>query len=162
MSDLSSPLLLLLAFPPPARPAAKQGLEGAQELFRQNHWEEARVQVRSHWDSIPEKERPAATFLIGRSYAREAELYGALRTFGAEVGLAYLEELGAARANRTVALIPLFKGLYQTEADRNAEAERTLGSKFDVREFHDVVLRDGVLPLALLHEQVEQYVHGAH
>jgi len=42
-----------------------------------------------------------------------------------------------------------------------AEAERTLGPRFDVREFHDVVLRDGVLPLALLHEQVEQYIHGA-
>ena len=43
-----------------------------------------------------------------------------------------------------------------------AEAESTLGARFDVREFHDAVLRDGVLPLALLHEQVERYIHGAH
>ena len=42
-----------------------------------------------------------------------------------------------------------------------AEAEATLGARFDVREFHDAVLRDGVLPLALLHEQVERYIHGA-
>jgi uncharacterized protein (DUF885 family) len=42
-----------------------------------------------------------------------------------------------------------------------AEAESTLGSRFDVREFHDVVLREGVLPLALLHEQVERYIHAA-
>ncbi len=42
-----------------------------------------------------------------------------------------------------------------------AEAEATLGARFDVREFHDVVLRDGVLPLALLREQVERYIHGS-
>jgi len=41
------------------------------------------------------------------------------------------------------------------------EAEATLGARFDVREFHDAVLRDGVLPLELLHEQVERYIHGA-
>jgi len=39
-----------------------------------------------------------------------------------------------------------------------AEAESRLGPKFDVREFHDAVLRDGVLPLDLLHEQVEHYI----
>ncbi|HXQ63781.1 MAG TPA: DUF885 domain-containing protein [Steroidobacteraceae bacterium] len=42
------------------------------------------------------------------------------------------------------------------------EAEQRLGPKFDVRDFHDVVLRDGVLPLELLREQVEKYINGAH
>jgi len=37
-----------------------------------------------------------------------------------------MEELAAARANRGVAWIPLFKGLYEVEIGRNAEAERTL------------------------------------
>jgi uncharacterized protein (DUF885 family) len=41
-----------------------------------------------------------------------------------------------------------------------AEAEATLGARFDVREFHDAVLREGVLPLSLLHEQVEHYIHA--
>jgi uncharacterized protein (DUF885 family) len=36
-----------------------------------------------------------------------------------------------------------------------AMAERELGSKFDVREFHDVVLRNGTLPLEILEEQVK-------
>ena len=40
------------------------------------------------------------------------------------------------------------------------EAERRLGARFDVREFHDAVLKDGVLPLELLDEQVEKYISG--
>ena len=37
-------------------------------------------------------------------------------------------------------------------------AEKALGARFDVREFHDVVLRDGRLPLDLLEEQVNGYI----
>ena len=37
-------------------------------------------------------------------------------------------------------------------------AEEQLGAKFDVRDFHDAVLREGVLPLDLLSEQVNQYL----
>jgi uncharacterized protein (DUF885 family) len=37
-----------------------------------------------------------------------------------------------------------------------AEAEQKLGARFDIREFHDMVLRDGVLPLELLQQQVEE------
>jgi len=38
------------------------------------------------------------------------------------------------------------------------KAETKLGSKFDVREFHDAVLRDGSLPLDLLDEEVGKYI----
>ena len=41
------------------------------------------------------------------------------------------------------------------------EAEQKLGSRFDIREFHDVVLRDGVLPLDLLQQQVEEWLQAA-
>jgi uncharacterized protein (DUF885 family) len=40
-------------------------------------------------------------------------------------------------------------------------AEQQLGARFDVREFHDVVLRNGRLPLELLDEQVKEYVREA-
>ena len=40
-------------------------------------------------------------------------------------------------------------------------AEQKLGPKFDVREFHDVVLRNGRLPLELLDEQVQEYIREA-
>jgi uncharacterized protein (DUF885 family) len=35
-----------------------------------------------------------------------------------------------------------------------------MGPKFDVREFHDVVLRNGRLPLDLLEEQVNEYIQA--
>ncbi len=38
------------------------------------------------------------------------------------------------------------------------QAERRLGGKFDIREYHDAVLREGVLPLNLLDEQVRDYI----
>jgi uncharacterized protein (DUF885 family) len=37
-------------------------------------------------------------------------------------------------------------------------ASETLGSRFDVREFHDLVLRNGALPLEVLEEQVNQWI----
>ncbi|MBS0374404.1 MAG: DUF885 domain-containing protein [Proteobacteria bacterium] len=45
--------------------------------------------------------------------------------------------------------------------DLRSEAEHRLGARFDVRDFHDAVLRDGVLPLALLREQVTRYLDAA-
>jgi uncharacterized protein (DUF885 family) len=38
------------------------------------------------------------------------------------------------------------------------KAEQELGSKFDVREFHDAVLRNGALPLDLLEPQIDEYI----
>jgi uncharacterized protein (DUF885 family) len=40
-------------------------------------------------------------------------------------------------------------------------AEQRLGPKFDVREFHDVVLRNGSLPLEMLDQQVQEYLQAA-
>jgi uncharacterized protein (DUF885 family) len=38
-----------------------------------------------------------------------------------------------------------------------AAAEKALGEHFDLRQFHDVVLRQGSLPLPLLEAQVRQW-----
>jgi prolyl oligopeptidase len=40
------------------------------------------------------------------------------------------------------------------------QAEQKLGPKFDIREFHDVILRDGALPLELLDEQGQKYINS--
>jgi uncharacterized protein (DUF885 family) len=39
-----------------------------------------------------------------------------------------------------------------------ALAEKELGPKFDVREFHDVVLRNGTIPLDILEKQVREWI----
>ena len=39
-------------------------------------------------------------------------------------------------------------------------AETALGTKFDLREFHDAVLRDGALPLSLLEQQIGPYIES--
>lgn len=39
-----------------------------------------------------------------------------------------------------------------------ARAEETLGDRFDVRAFHEVVLRDGGIPLSTLQEHVQAWI----
>jgi len=37
-------------------------------------------------------------------------------------------------------------------------AEKALGTRFDIRAFHDAVLDDGPMPMSILHEQVERWI----
>ena len=37
------------------------------------------------------------------------------------------------------------------------EAKAALGDKFDIRDFHEVVLRSGAIPLTLLRREVERW-----
>lgn len=39
-------------------------------------------------------------------------------------------------------------------------AQDRLGERFDIRGFHDVVLRNGAMPLVILEQQVEDYIAG--
>ena len=107
---------------------AQEKLVRARELFQQNRWAEARVELNSELSSLPEDERSQARFLLGISYVKEAELYRSLHRFAVDVGLDYLSELAASKENAGVVWIPLFKGLYQLEAGLDEEAERSLGS----------------------------------
>lgn len=43
-------------------------------------------------------------------------------------------------------------------AELRARAERELGARFDIRDFHEAVLSEGALPLDLLEEQVTRYI----
>lgn len=43
-------------------------------------------------------------------------------------------------------------------AELRAKAEKELGSKFDIRDFHEVILGNGALPLDVLGEQVDKYI----
>jgi uncharacterized protein (DUF885 family) len=49
--------------------------------------------------------------------------------------------------------------------DMRRRAEAALGTRFDAREFHEVVLMNGAMPLDLLRDTVERWVEreaGAH
>ena len=43
-------------------------------------------------------------------------------------------------------------------AELRAKAERELGPKFDIREFHEAVLSEGALPLDILVERIDVYI----
>jgi prolyl oligopeptidase len=43
-------------------------------------------------------------------------------------------------------------------ADMRSKAEKALGSKFDIRVFHDEILKDGALPLDLLETKMDDWI----
>lgn len=45
-----------------------------------------------------------------------------------------------------------------TILELRAKAEKALGSKFDIREFHDVILDEGGMPLGVLSERVDVWI----
>jgi uncharacterized protein (DUF885 family) len=49
---------------------------------------------------------------------------------------------------------------YQEISALREQAERALGERFDLREFHDVVLGSGSTTLPLLRERVEAWLRG--
>jgi uncharacterized protein (DUF885 family) len=50
-------------------------------------------------------------------------------------------------------------GELQFLAERQ-RAEQALGSRFDIRAFHDAVLDDGPMPLSILHEQIGRWIES--
>ena len=42
-----------------------------------------------------------------------------------------------------------------------ARAEKALGPRFDIREFHAQVLKDGALPLDLLEQKIDRWIAGS-
>lgn len=98
--------------------AVPEGLEGAQQLYRQNHWAEAREHLKG----------AGPTYLVGRSWVREAELYDAVHRFTVDAGSEYLGELKAMPGNKLLVWIPLFEGFYYLEAGRYPEAQKALAA----------------------------------
>jgi uncharacterized protein (DUF885 family) len=47
-----------------------------------------------------------------------------------------------------------------TILDLRQRAEQQLGEKYDIREFHDVVLKNGALPMQILGDVVDAYIQS--
>ncbi|RYD66068.1 MAG: DUF885 family protein, partial [Sphingomonadales bacterium] len=43
-------------------------------------------------------------------------------------------------------------------AELRKKAEAALGDRFDIRDFHEVVLANGAVPLNVLSEEVDRYI----
>ncbi|WP_313143102.1 DUF885 family protein, partial [Stenotrophomonas sp.] len=39
-----------------------------------------------------------------------------------------------------------------------AQAEKELGDRFDIKGFHDVILKQGSVPLPVLEQQIQAYI----
>jgi uncharacterized protein (DUF885 family) len=50
-------------------------------------------------------------------------------------------------------------GMIEIRKARDA-AEKTMGSRFDIKAFHDRVLEDGAVPLTFLKEKIERWSAG--
>ncbi len=48
-----------------------------------------------------------------------------------------------------------------TIQELRARAQEALGDDFDIRDFHDVVLKNGAMPMAILEQVVDEYIAGA-
>ena len=63
------------------------------------------------------------------------------------------------RAARTYkeAVVPAFT----LKIQERTRAARQLGSRFDIRQFHDIVLGQGAVPMDLLEQQVNAWIQSA-
>ncbi len=73
--------------------------------------------------------------------------------FNDEAGMALLDRMAAIPAQLT----SYDSGALELFALRN-EAKEALGDKFDLKTFHTIILKNGVVPLWLLREQVEEWI----
>jgi hypothetical protein len=113
--------------------AIERGLPGAQQLFQQNRWSDARRHLRRSYSSLSREDKLKARFLIGRSFVREAEFYRAVRLLADEVGREYLKELGDQKPNRQIPYIPLFAGFHALDAGDTREATKIIADAMSSR-----------------------------
>ena len=53
---------------------------------------------------------------------------------------------------------PAYKTGEMKITELRQKAAKALGPKFDVREFHTEILKDGALPLGVLEEKIDRWV----
>jgi uncharacterized protein (DUF885 family) len=86
-------------------------------------------------------EAQAVEYMLANSARSKAYAAGEVKWYIAEPGAALAYKIGQLKIR-----------------ELRTKAERALGSKFDVREFHAEVLTTGSLPLAVLETKIERWI----
>src|SRR5262249_4618647 len=88
------------------------------------------------WDG-----QKAIDFLLGNTAKQELDVVNGIDVYLAIPGQAVAYEIGALKIS-----------------DIRSNAEKALGSRFDIRAFHDELLKDGALPLDLLEVKMDAWI----
>ena len=104
-------------------------------------WRAARLVVDTgihyfHWDR-----QKAIQFLLENTAKQELDVVNEVDRYIAWPGQALAYKIGQLRISAL-----------------RAKAEKTLGAKFDIRAFHDELLKDGALPLDLLEAKMDAWI----
>jgi len=71
-------------------------------------------------------------------------------------------ERGARSGVERAMVWPAFSTVYKLGMmkmlELRARAEAKLGPRFDLRAFHDEILKDGALPVAILEEKIDRWI----
>jgi uncharacterized protein (DUF885 family) len=92
-----------------------------------------------HWLSWPRE--TAVEFLMAHTTLSQAEAEEEIDRYIAIPGQALAYKIG----ERNI-------------LDLRERAKSALGEKFDLRRFHDAILRDGAMPLAILDAKVDRWI----
>jgi uncharacterized protein (DUF885 family) len=83
----------------------------------------------------------AIDFLLGNTAKQELDVVNEIDRYIAMPGQALAYKIGQLKISAI-----------------RARAEKTLGNKFDLRAFHDEILKDGALPLDLLEAKMDSWI----
>ena len=97
------------------------------------------VDIGMHWLSWPRE--TAVDFLMAHTTLSRAEAEEEIDRYIAIPGQALAYKIG----ERNI-------------LDLRERAKNALGGKFDLKKFHDAILRDGAMPLAILDAKVERWI----
>ena len=104
-------------------------------------WRAVRLVVDTGLHYMRWDRQKAIDFLLGNTAKQELDVVNEIDRYLAMPGQALAYKIGQLKIS----------GI-------RAKAEKTLGNKFDLRAFHDEILKDGALPLDLLEAKMDSWI----
>ena len=104
-------------------------------------WRAARLVVDTGLHYMRWDRQKAIDFLLGNTAKQELDVVNEIDRYLAMPGQALAYKIGQLKISAI-----------------RARAEKTLGNKFDLRAFHDEILKDGALPLDLLEAKMDSWI----